>query len=863
VNSKALAQPPHSKAAGGGPLSPRAVSRRSDEPAPSANPAAPRYDGVAAARFLRSLQILVRAVRLYQRNHPQVTESLEAAERDLRAVFQQLAVLSIGVERDALTIAARESAGGQYSLPDPRGELRGLADTLASAGVRSLTFLPRTNLGELALLAAAIEATCRLAGQSRGGRNAAGRDWPAWVSEHRVTGIRVNARIERSDDTVLASLLGALLGLDPATAAAPRASLESTADQVRAALQFLAAAAPRLEQAQQNPTPEAARAVHAELASADPHTQSMLARYAVLEPPREGDTLHSYLDRLSDALVVSHMHQEYLSGRTRPSEVRLLLAQLHAGAERHGGAEEDVQIESRIERFWATLPARETTRVLASPDAWCVPVLVLRRYLERLIAAADTKRAEASGREARRALADFARCIESEESKARRAVAAGLVELSDVTERLWPCPQLADLGRRVVAALARETSPGIAGLLTATVENLARLGLAGNHFAEVERILNELDKAPQDAEHIATLARRIVAQESWLALVDVALDHRPLDPVLPRLLRRDPERLVDRLSLLLTSPEGITALAPMARLVRAAGEPVLGTLESHLTEPRRQRTATAIKFLSAVAPERLAAALPRAFAGWEWALQDLAVSELARRPNAALRMQVSEALLATLTEAHLIVVPGMLDHIALAGDAASIPRLMQIAAGEVDRLRDVFIRIKAVEALGHLRAMEAASLLRDLVRQRSGLTYVEPSGLRSAAEEALALIENRPGSARLRAAKEAVEKSSASFPRPRRYLRVPLSSPLAAVIEGSHAGPVKVHSLSLGGASIETAIPLTVGDSFRIEIHAGLQRIRSTAVVRNITPTNCGIQFVHMKPEDREKLRRRVYKLLN
>jgi hypothetical protein len=453
--------------------------------------------------------------------------------------------------------------------------------------------------------------------------------------------------------------------------------------------------------------------------------------------------------------------------------------------------------------------------------------------------------------------------VDSEENKARRAVAIGLIDLSDIVERVWPCPQLADLGRRIVAALARETSPGIAGLLTANAENLARLALARGHYAEVERILTELDKAPQDVEHIATLSRRIVAQQPWLALVDIALANRPLDPVLPRLLRRDPERLVERLGLLLSAPGGSGALAPMARLVRAAGEPVLGTLEEHLTDPRRQRTATAIKLLSAVASERLAAALPRAFAGWEWSLQDLAVSELSRRPGAALRSQVAESLLATLTEAHLIVVPGMLDHIALAQQASAVPFLMQIATGEIDRLRDVFIRIKAVEALGHLRAMNAAGLLRDIVRQRSGLAYAEPAGLRSAAEESLALIENRPGSARLRAAKEVVERSSSSYPRPRRYLRVPLASPLAASIDGPQAGPAKVFSLSLGGASIETPSQLAVGDSFRIEIHSGLQRIRSTAIVRNVTPSHCGIEFIHMKQEDREKLRRRIHKLLS
>ncbi len=529
---------------------------------------------------------------------------------------------------------------------------------------------------------------------------------------------------------------------------------------------------------------------------------------------------------------------------------------------------DEAQIEAHIEHFWSSLPAREKASVLASCDAWCIPVPVLRRYLEPLIVAAERKGAEASGREARRALADFARCVESEEEKGRRAAAAGLIELADLLERLWPHPRFGELGRRVVDALVRETSPGIAGLLAAATETLARLALEHGMYAEFERILDALEQAPREGsaqsipEPIAALARRMVAQERWLLLVDTALANRPLDPALPKLLRRDPERLLDRLGLLLTSPDGADALPAMARLVRAAGEPVLGALQSHLTEPRRQRIATAIKLLAAVQPERLAAALPRALAAWDWSLQDLAVSELARQPAPALRMRIAEVFLAILKESHVYVVPSMLDQIATAGDAAAPPSLIEIAAGKVDTARDLFIRIKAIEALGHLRAESAAPMLREIVRGRSGITYVEPAGLRSAADEALALIENRPGSARLRSAKQAAEGSSVRFERPRRYVRVRLTSPLAAKLGGAHAATALVRVMALGGALIETKGRLTIGETIHIEIRSGLRRISTTAVVRSASPAGYGIEFVHMEEDDREKLRRHVGKLL-
>src|SRR2546430_11896335 len=109
--------------------------------------------------------------------------------------------------------------------------------------------------------------------------------------------------------------------------------------------------------------------------------------------------------------------------------------------------------------------------------------------------------------------------------------------------------------------------------------------------------------------------------------------NRPLDPVLPRLLQRDPERLLDRMTLLLTEPRGAEMVPAMARLLRTIGVPVLNLLETRLYEARRQRVTAAIKLLAAADPERLLRGLARAMASWEWNLQDLAVSELSRPSN--------------------------------------------------------------------------------------------------------------------------------------------------------------------------------------------------------------------------------------
>ena len=63
----------------------------------------------------------------------------------------------------------------------------------------------------------------------------------------------------------------------------------------------------------------------------------------------------------------------------------------------------------------------------------------------------------------------------------------------------------------------------------------------------------------------------------------------------------------------------------------------------------------------------------------------------------------------------------MIDQIGLAGERSAISQLMEIASGENAILRDQFVRIKAIEALGRIRAIEAIEMLQALAERRSGI----------------------------------------------------------------------------------------------------------------------------------------------
>jgi glutathione synthase/RimK-type ligase-like ATP-grasp enzyme len=85
---------------------------------------------------------------------------------------------------------------------------------------------------------------------------------------------------------------------------------------------------------------------------------------------------------------------------------------------------------------------------------------------------------------------------------------------------------------------------------------------------------------------------------------------------------------------------------------------------------------------------------------------------------------------------------------------------------------------------------------------------------------------------------------------------------MQAIISGARNGAGRVRVIALGGAYIESDQPLTVGDSLLLEIRNGLRKIQAAAVVRNVTAVGAGVEFVHIKPRDRELLRRLIAQLL-
>ena len=305
--------------------------------------------------------------------------------------------------------------------------------------------------------------------------------------------------------------------------------------------------------------------------------------------------------RLSTSLILEFLGAEFAAGTLKPASVRQMFHKLSDVLVASGGYTgphssqhltllattwaSDTHREQIVEKFWLELPPREKSAVLRGPEVWSVPVVALKRTLGQL---AETG-ADAPRREARSILLNYSRRVENENVNARRSVAAGLNEMTPIIESLWPNQLPEDLSRGTMKALEKETIPETAALLAAFLETLGRVAVIRADYAGFENILIGLERVPKDKEHdhMSALAHRVVAQDRWLLLVDASLANRPLDPDLPRLLQRDPARLLEsRLTLLLTEPRGAEMIAPMARiaLLRTIGVPVLNLLETRLYE---------------------------------------------------------------------------------------------------------------------------------------------------------------------------------------------------------------------------------------------------------------------------------------
>ena len=179
--------------------------------------------------------------------------------------------------------------------------------------------------------------------------------------------------------------------------------------------------------------------------------------------------------------------------------------------------------------------------------------------------------------------------------------------------------------------------------------------------------------------------------------------------------------------------------------------------------------------------------------------------------------------------------------------------------------------MKAIEALGRMRAPAAAGHLRRFVESRKTFGWAYPDEIRMAAAQALmkldpewmqAFLPNSGLDTKVIALAPLDPIPERDFVRHRRYRRVRLPRAVPATItsaRGKFTSAISV--LSLDGGLLSGDIQIPVGTEATLKIPAGLRSISMQAVVRFVRSQQAGFEMMGINLEDRAKLRRLLISL--
>src|SRR5258707_1162567 len=204
----------------------------------------------------------------------------------------------------------------------------------------------------------------------------------------------------------------------------------------------------------------------------------------------------------------------------------------------------------------------------------------------------------------------------------------------------------------------------------------------------------------------------------------------------------------------------------------------------------------------------------------------------------------------------------------MAGSPEGNPKLGDLAGS--DGISG-YVRLKAVEALGRLRASAANEILQKILEARQVWRWQYPSELRIAAGQALLRIDPVVALSKISAAgfdkKDMVlepidPEPNSSVIRQRRYARLKLRRNLTLVTTNIRENfRLSVPEMNLGGGIGAGERHLAPGTLVTLKLTQGVRAIKAQAIVRGARPQAMAFEFVEMDLEDRARLRKILLEL--
>jgi hypothetical protein len=596
--------------------------------------------------------------------------------------------------------------------------------------------------------------------------------------------------------------------------------------------------------------------------------QQALAGLAAQAPTEKADK--PMLLKLAEHVAIRFALDSYERGELRVNAVKQLLDRMNAeieGLRKILGTQEEMmanaglQVQSYTElldqEFWEQVPDENKKEVLISDEAWCVPPRNVRAYLEDMLRRGELKTVN-------EILMKYAACVGLENPEARRTTAIGLSDLAELYGS-GDGSALMDGIRRLGSQLAIEREPELQTLISAAFVRLSQEAASKRCYPAMQQALASLDSVEaQRPGSTQSLRPRIGAEERMPEFVEEALRSGHIADGMVEILALMPKTTLHYV----TNRFGHCGFREdcelLGEIVRALGEEATNRLVETLQTAPAAEAAETVGLLTQLSPDAVAKILPVRLSQWPRTAHDRIVRQLSSAP-----VEHRVQLLVTLYDSlDVMIRPLAIDEMGMSGHPECIPKLLELAE---DDAAPGFTRVKAIEALGRLRASAAAPLFQQMMEARQLWRWSYAEELRIAAAQALMRVDatmalqklGPSGFDRKDLTLEPTDPDpNASVIRQRRYARLKLSRNLSAsttnLRENIH---LAIPELNLGGGIGSGDRHLAPGSLLSLRFTHGMRPIKAQAIVRGARPQAMAFEFVEMDLDDRSKLRKLLMEL--
>jgi hypothetical protein len=596
--------------------------------------------------------------------------------------------------------------------------------------------------------------------------------------------------------------------------------------------------------------------------------QQALAGLAAQAPSEKADK--PMLLKLAEHVAIRFALDSYERGELRVNAVKQLLDRMNSEIEalrKILGSQEEMMAQAGLsvqtytelldQEFWEQVPEENKKEVLTSDEAWCVPPRNVRAFLEDMLRRGELKTVN-------EILMKYAACVALEAPEARRTTAIGLSDLAELYGS-GDGSALMESIRKLGNQLAIEREPELQTLISAAFVRMSQEAASKRCYPAMQQALSSLDSIEQQRPgSTQSLRPRIGAEERLPEFIEEALRSGHLADGMTEILGLMPKATLHYVTNRFGHCGFREDCEVLGQIVRGLGEDSTQRLLEILQTAPAPEAAETIGLLSHFAPDAVEKILPVRLSQWPRSSHDRAVRQLSSAPpeqRAILLVSLYDSLDA-------LIRPLAIDEMGMSGQHECIPKLVELAQNDHT---PPFHRLKALEALGRLRATAASPTLQHIMDARQVWRWVYPSELRIAAAQSLMRLDptmaleklNASGLERKDLALEPTDpEPNSSVMRQRRYARLKLSRNLIGVTTNLRENfRLSIPELNLGGGIGSGERHLAPGSLLSLKFSQGVRTIKAQAIVRGARPQAMAFEFVDMDLEDRARLRKVLLEL--